>query len=302
MMAFVRRPLLLTLLCLLPASAYGGVWARDLGGLYGRYGAGFYFGQGAFLVTNSQAQGRFQSFAGEIYEEVGLGHNFELDLSGRWVNNRHLIEGGTILNNAGPEDTEVQLRWGPFHGKNALSVFAGVRVALYERFSVTQTADGTPQRGPGGQDILFGLAYGRSFYPRAAWFTFDITPRIRLGNPTTGLRFRLELGTRFWGPILGAFTIEAQPVIGRRAGQENDPISPVPITLALGAKIFVTLPFGFGLIADFSWFPNVFNDGPGVRVGVGLTYEFDAKKLRPMKAKHGMPHLGMDQMDKLEKK
>lgn len=299
MMTAVWRPLLLTLLCLIPASAYGGVWARDLGGLYGRYGAGFYFGQGAF-VTNTQVQGRFQSFAGEIYEEVGFGHNFEVDISGRWVNNRNRLTNGTLLNNAGAEDTEVQLRWGPFHSKNALSLFAGVRVALYERLELDRTADGTPQRGPGGQDILFGIAYGRSFYPRAAWFTFDITSRIRIGSPTTGLRFRLELGTKFWGPLLGAFTLEWQPVIGRRVGQENDPIAPVPITLAIGAKIFVTLPFGLGLIADFSWFPsgNVFNDGPGVRVGIGVTYEFDAKKLRPMKAKHGMPHLGMDRMDK----
>ncbi|HEX2573138.1 MAG TPA: hypothetical protein VH877_26555 [Polyangia bacterium] len=295
------RPLLCALLCLLPVSAYGGVWARDLGGVYGRYGAGFYFGQGAFLVANTQAQGKFQSHAGEIYEEVGFGHNFEVDLSARWVNNRNLIQDGTVLSNGGPEDTEVQLRWGPFHGKNALSLFAGVRVALYERLPVTQTADGTPQRGAGGQDILFGLAYGRSFYPRAAWFTFDITPRIRLESPTRGLRFRLELGTKLWGPILGAFNLEAQPVIGRRAGQENDPIAPVPITLSIGAKIFVRLPLGFGLIADFSWFPNVFNDGPGVRVGAGLTYEFDAKNLRPMKATHGMPHLGMDRMEKEKK-
>jgi hypothetical protein len=299
MMRPVWRPLLCTLLCLLPASAYGGVWARDLGGLYGRYGAGFYFGQGAFLVTGSQVQGTFQSFAGELYEEVGFGHNLELDVSARWVNNRHLITDGRIINNGGAEDTELSLRWGPFHSTNAFSVFAGARIALYERLPITQTVDGTPQRGPGGQDILFGVAYGRSFYPRAAWFTIDITPRIRLQSPTRGLRFRLELGTKIWGPILAAFNLEAQPVFGRRAGQENDPIAPIPITLSVGAKVFVVLPHGFGLIADFAWFPNVFNDGPGVRVGAGLTYEFDAKKLRDKKmSRKAMPHVGMDRMEK----
>jgi hypothetical protein len=45
--------------------------------------------------------------------------------------------------------------------------------------------------------------------------------------------------------------------------------------LALGIKAFGRLPAGFGVAADAGWLPEIVNDGPGYRIGAGLTWTSD---------------------------
>lgn len=278
----VRRTLLAGLaglagaaVLLAPARALAGGWARDAGGVYLRAGAAVFRGQDAFLLPDVEGvpAGRFRSVAAELYGEVGLGHDLEVDLSLRWVDNRHALEDGPTLHNRGAEDGELLLKWAPVNESQALSLLVGTRFAMYRRLPVEETLDGRPQRGPGGADVLFGASYGHSFHPLPMWLNLDLLHRVRLGGPSSGQLIRLELGAMPIEGLGGALTFEVQPAFGRDIDQRDDAPSPVPKVLALGGKAFVPIYAGLGLTADAQWLPDALNDGPGWRVGAGLTFE-----------------------------
>lgn len=264
------RPLLFALFWFLPATALAGSWARPLGGVYLRGGAGFFFGQQSFTVSNS----RFRSTAAEFYGEFGISHNLEIDTSIRYVDNR--LSG----RNRGIEDLEAYVKWAPINTSNALSLLAGTRISLYERLSVG-LSEVVPQRGLGGYDVLLGIGYGRSFYPLPLWFTGDVTGRYNISARSGGIRIRAEVGGKLIGPLLGAFTVELQPGFGAPYNPDNDPAytraAPVPNIFSIGAKVFAQLIRGVGFNADFSWFPGVFNSGQGIRFGISATYLFDPR-------------------------
>jgi len=263
------------MVALTPADAKAGGWARDLGGVYVRSGVAYFDGRAAFLLPDAAGvpTGTFHQVAAELYGEVGLGHGFELDLSARWVDNVHSLSDGTELTSTGLEDAQLLGKWSPLSATNALAFVVGTRFAMYERLPVEHTLDGTPQRGPGGVDLLTGVSFGHSFHPTRAWVNVDLLHRLRLGGPSSGMLLRAEAGWFFLEPLGGALTVDLQPAFGRDLDQADDAPAPVAKILALGAKLFLSLWEGFGLTADAQWLPDLFNDGPGYRLAAGLTFE-----------------------------
>jgi len=71
-------------------------------------------------------------------------------------------------------------------------------------------------------------------------------------------------------PVVG--TAEFQAAYGREQQPVGAP-APVPRVLGVGGKVFAAVTAGFGLSADATWLVPVFNDGPGWRLGVSLTFE-----------------------------
>lgn len=261
-----------------PAAARAGAWARPLGGVYLRAGAGFFFGQQSFTL-GTLPPGRFRGYAGELYGEVGVSHGLEINTSIRVVGNRNIFDrpvaGNTETENVGAEDLELYLKWAPFNATTAFSVFGGTRLSLYEPLPVDQLTAGVPRRGQGGYDLLAGVAAGYSFHPAPVWVTGDLSGRYRFEVNSGGLRIRGELGARFVGPFGGAATLEVQAHFGNTTFDDTRPIpTPVPMVFAVGAKLFTGIYRGLGASADFAWYPDLGNSGPGVRFGIGLTYEF----------------------------
>jgi hypothetical protein len=251
--------------------ARAGAWVRPAGGVYTRAGVGAFIGRGAFLLAPGAPEGRFRSLAAEGYGEFGLGGALELDVSLRWVDNRHRLRTGRAFSNRGLEDAEILIKWAPLNGARAVSLLGGVRVALYPIASLEELAEGRPRRGPGGQDLLLGAAYGWSF--RRGWVNVDVLLRLRLGGASAGVRTRLELGGFLVRPLAAAATVEIQPAFGREQDRPLDAPAPVPTTWGLGGKLLGHFIRGVGVSVDFTWYPGRLNDGPGYRLGGGLTYQ-----------------------------
>jgi hypothetical protein len=238
---------------LLSSQAIAGPWARPAGSVYGKLGVARFSGEADF----EEMAGRFTGDAAEAYAEVGLGRGVEVDAATRYVS--HRVEDAA---SAGLQDVEVTVDWAPVSEREAFAVTAGARIAPYARGH-------EPELGPGGADLLFGAGWGRSLGP--GWFAADALLRHRLGAPSSGVRFRAELGAQGSSPVGAAAGLEVQPAFGRT--QSDDDVAPVPRVLALGAKAFGRLGAGVGIAADFAWLPPIVNDGPGWRVGAGLTFE-----------------------------
>jgi hypothetical protein len=262
----------LTAVLLAPASAEAGGWTRDAGGVFARGGAGFFFGEQRLLVSETAGAGRFRQIAAELYGEVGLGHALEVDASLRWVDNAQQLPAGD-RHNRGMEELEVILKWGALRDAVALAFLVGGRLALYEPVELAQLEAGRPERGPGGADVIVGASLGRSFHPTPAWLNVDLLHRIRVGSASSGLLLRGEAGHQLVGPLTGAATLELQPAFGRDIDRADGDPRPVPTVLGLGAKLLVSVAAGFGALAEVMWFPDVMNDGPGVRLGVSVTYQ-----------------------------
>lgn len=269
----MRIVLLALLLC--PAAAHAGAWARDLGGVYLRLGGSIFVGDSGALLPDvaGAPAGRFEGRAVDLYAEVGLGVNLELDLSARWVDHRHALDDGTVERASGPGDLEVLLKWAPLNAASAFALTAGARVAPYGMPSLAERAEGRPPLGPGGTDVLTGFAFGRSFWPAPGWLTGELLHRLRLGAASTGLQVRVEGGWRLLAPLALAGELAWQPAFGRDLDQPEDAPAPVPDELKLGAKLLAGPWWGFGATADATWLPDLGNDGPGWRVSAGVTWE-----------------------------
>ncbi|MBI5517796.1 MAG: hypothetical protein HY909_28755 [Deltaproteobacteria bacterium] len=255
---------------LMAGEAHAGPWARPLGSVYGRAGYGLFRGRAGFLQPTDEAPTTFTSRAWELYLETGLGAHLELDLSVRHVTNLGTVGDGTTFTDMGPEDLELTLKWSPRSALNALGFVVGARQALYERLS----ADGRPTlRGPGGADLLLGVGYGRSFWPRRAWVVLDLLLRYRLGSPSSAVRLRAEAGVGLLGPVSVVGQVEVQPAYGRTGDVAESAPGPIPTVFSLGAKVLLALGAGVGLALEGVWYPEVLNDGPGYRLGFGLTWE-----------------------------
>ena len=261
----------LALTLLRPGAAEAGGWARAAGSIYVRAGAAFFRGEDTFLLADGEA-GQFYSLAAELYTEVGLGQNLELDLSLRWVDNANDVVQGPTLREQGFEDLELRLKWAPVNGRRALAFVVGARQSLYARPATAEAAD-RPARGPGGSDLLFGASYGYSFYPTRAWIAVDVLARVRLQNPSSGVLTRVEAGWLMWAHFGAAALVELQPSFGRDEDLAVDVPAPVPTVLNLGLKVLVPVYGGFGLAAEAVGAPNVLNDGPGYRLALSLTFE-----------------------------
>lgn len=266
--------------------ARAGGWVRGAGGLYARLGAGLYIGlaqggQNAFLVGDSAPSGRFWGLGGELYADVGFGAGFGFELSARWADNRYVFDTGESRRNSGPEDLEFYAKWSPFSASHAFALMMGARVAMYERLSDQILSTGVPQRGAGGQDLLFAAAYGRSLGRFPAWIGIDVTGRIRLHGSSAAVRTRFELGSKLVGTLQGVALLELQPAFGRDNNQPQGGPAPITRVFGLGGKFLwaaIVTPDGkLGLSADFVYYPPEINDGPGYRVGLGATIELAAK-------------------------
>jgi hypothetical protein len=237
-------------------AAWGGPWVRPAGGVYAKVGAGAFRGTADFV----ELPGRFAGDAVEAYGEVGVGRGIELDLSTSYGFQRV----GEVRND-GLQDLQLVTKWSPGAGRAAFALLGGARIPLYDR-------DGAaPELGPGGADLLAGGSVGRGIGP--AWTLVDVILRHRLGAPSAGLDLRGEIGAQGASPVGGAVGLEIQPAFGRTAYQAVGTAAPVPRMLALSAKAFGRLPLGFGVTADAGWLPDLINDGPGYRVGAGVTWE-----------------------------
>lgn len=258
---------------LIAGSAQAGGWARPVGSVYARAGAALFQGEDTFLLADG-ASGEFYSLAAELYTEVGLGRNLELDLSLRWVENVNTLDDGPTLREQGLEDLEARLEWALLNRQQAVAFVLGLRQALYGRRSATDSLDGRPQRGPGGTDILIGASFGHSFYPTGAWITVDVLARIRAQNPSSGVQTRVEAGWMLHPHFGAAATVELQPAFGRDADQDPDAPAPVPTVFGGGLKLLAPIALGVGLAAEVMGWPNALNDGPGYRIALSLTYEW----------------------------
>jgi len=250
-----RRLGLLFALLSTSQSAWAGAWARDAGDLYAKVGAGHFSGQANF----DDGSATLRSTALELYGEAGLGNGWELDLSARAAHNRT-----TKAQTTGLQDLEVVGKYEPLSGPSALALLVGTRISLYPRGL-------DPELGPGGSDLLVGGAWGQGL--GAGWVNVDAVHRFRIGAPSSGLRFRAELGAMGNAPIGGAVTAEYQPAFGR-SGFQASAAAPVARAFSVGTKAF-TAPTkgGWGLTGDASWQPTLFNDGPGYRFGAGIVLE-----------------------------
>lgn len=256
----------------LPTTAHAGGWVRPAGSVYVRAGAAWFQGEDTFLLGDDSA-GRFSSLAAELYSEVGLGQNLEVDLSLRWVDNANDVEGGAPLREGGPEDLEARLEWAPLNGQQAFAFVMGFRQALYERRPPQEAEDTRPQRGPGGTDVLVGGAFGYSFHPVRAWLTADVLLRLRVQNPSSAVNLRLEGGWMMLKHLGAAASVEFQPAFGRDLDTSPNAPAPVPTVLGLGLKLLVPVAGGFGLAGEVMGWPDVLNDGPGYRLAASLTFE-----------------------------
>ncbi len=239
---------------LLVSIANAGPWARPAGEVWTKVGAGRFTGQAAF----DQDAGRSVTTSAELYGEVGLGRGFEIDALVMGVDQR---AGGLVRR--GLQDIELMMEWSPGSGSSVVALLGGLRISPYARGREIEI-------GPGGTDVLAGAAWGRGFGP--GWGIVEGLLRRRVGTVSTGLRLRTE-----WGVISRrgdgiAVELQLQPAFGR---QDDDPTGPAPVprVFAVGPKVFLAIAGPVGLIADASWLPPFFNDGPGTRVGVGLTLQ-----------------------------
>ena len=258
------------LLIVMPAHAGG--WARPAGSVYVRAGAAFFRGEDTFLLTDGAA-GQFYSLAAELYTEVGLGHNLELDLSLRWIDNANDLDEGLTLRERGLEDLEARLEWAPVNRSRALAFVLGFRQSLYERRPTPAQSDGRPERGPGGTDLLVGASFGTSLHPTRAWITVDLLLRLRLQNPSSGVQTRVEAGWMFLEHLGAAASLELQPSFGRDDDLVENAPAPVPTVLGVGGKLLAPVASGFGIAAEALLWPDVLNDGPGYRIALSVTFE-----------------------------
>jgi hypothetical protein len=265
----LARAILLVVAVLAPArQAHAGGWAREQGGVFVRSGFGAFFGEPAFERT----AGDFRGYAFELYGEVGLGADLEIDASFRWVSNERVFDDGRTLVNGGPEELELALKWAAVNETNAFALVLGGRIALYERLDAVDAMMQLPERGPGGGDVIAGFSFGHSFHPAPLWYNLDVVHRIRIGSPSSGVLLRNEFGYKPLEQLGLAALVELGPTFGRDLETPAGAPAPVPTAFALGAKIFGEIALGFGYLLDFFWFPDVLNDGPGLRFGASATY------------------------------
>jgi hypothetical protein len=236
--------------------AWAGPWCRPAGSVYAKLGFGHFEGQ-AFFEDSTLP---FRGDALESYAEVGLGRSLELDSSLLLVQTR-----AGEARSLGVQDLEVTLDWAPVSAREAFALTLGTRLGLYRRGQ-------QPELGPGGADLLAGLGWGRSL--GAAWLATDVLWRHRLAVPSSGLRLRTELGLQGGSPVGGALTLEAQAASRSPVPPDGPEPAPVPRALSLGLKGFARLGIaGLGLVTDAAWLPVGLNDGPGWRIGGGLSWE-----------------------------
>ncbi len=267
-------PLLLTLA---PSLALAGAWVRPPGGVYLRLGPSVFVGEPTPGGLTDAPPATFTGAALDGYLEVGLGAGLELDLSARWVDHRHDLDDGGTRENAGAGDIEALLKWrllDSSHG-HVFALTAGARVAPYDTPTFEDEAVGEPPRGPGGADVLTGASWGVGLEVFPGWLTVDALHRLRLNSPSAGLSLRAELGWRPFAAVALAATADLQPAYGRRIDGPEDAPLPVPTQGGVGGKLLVALGAGLGLGLDATWQPDALNDGPGYRLGAGVTYERD---------------------------
>jgi len=239
------------MLLLITAStaAFGGSWVRPAGGVYVKVGAAHFVGK---TIT---AQGDFVGDALEAYGEVGLGAQWELDLSARAV--RHQLGAAVEM---GLQDLEALAKWGP-GGATPIAILIGTRVSPYTR----------GLRGPGGADLITGFGVSRG-YPWG-WLDGRALHRLRVGGPSSAIRLSGQVGLkRPKSPIGGAVELAIQPAFARIADQPTGAPLPIEEALSVGAVGFVEVAAGFGLSVDAAWLPPFHNDGPGARIAGGLTW------------------------------
>ncbi len=240
---------------LLSGPAQAGPWAHELGEGYAKVGWGYFDGRAAFDTSTG-----LQANAVEAYGEVGLGHDVEVDASARYVDHRT-----ELGQSSGLQDLEALVEWVPNPGPTTVALTAGLRVSPYRRGL-------TPELGPGGTDVLFGLGWGRSL--GAGWAIIEAQLRHRVAQPSSAVRLRTELGVQGSSPVGGALTLDLQPSFGRTSQLSVGGPAPIPRLLSVGAKAFVVAPGDAvrpGLAVDAAWLPPVINDGPGLRLGAGVT-------------------------------
>jgi len=260
------------LIVVLPSTAEAGAWVRDAGDIYLKAGFSRFGGEAnPEVLDQSFAIGSFEALAFEIYGEVGLGGSFELDINTAIVSNRHELALGQELTNNGLGDLELLFRWAPLSSRHAIAFIAGSRLSLYPDPSQSDLVRGAPRIGPGGTDILAGAEYG--FTSDSGWFNLRLLHRIRVDGASTGVMFRSELGGRFFNTAYGALELEIQPAFGRDIDQPLGAPAPIPVRFSLGGKLWMPIAWGFGAGLDASYLPPVLNSGPGVRFGIGLTFE-----------------------------
>ncbi len=261
-------------LLLVTGAAQAGAWAREPGGIYLQLGPALFVGQQRddLVVDVESAGGRFVGGALELYAEVGLGLDLELDLQAAWVRQTHELDGAGDRSTDGPGDVELLLKWSPGAASSPVAFLAGARVAAYETMALEERVAGRPSRGPGGADLLFGFAWGRSFFPVPAWVGVDLLSRVRLGGSSAGALLRTEAGYRL-GPVAFAVDLELQPAYGRSLDQPDDAPAPVPTAGAVGGKALLDLWAGLGLAGSAFWYPEALNDGPGYRVAAAVTWQ-----------------------------
>jgi len=237
---------------LLVATANAGPWARPAGETWIKAGAGRFAGQAAF----DQDAGSSVTTSAELYGEIGLGRGFEIDALVMAVDQR-----AAGLARQGLQDVEVMMEWSPRSGSSVVALLGGLRVSPYARGREIEL-------GPGGTDVLAGASWGKGLGP--GWGIVEVLLRRRVGTVSTGLRLRSEWGVLSRRGDGAALEVQLQPAFGR---QDDDPAGPAPVprVLALGGKAFLAIAGPVGLIADASWLPPTFNDGPGTRIGVGVT-------------------------------
>lgn len=237
-----------------------------------RAGGAYFEGEDTFLLSGG-FEGQFYSVAAELYTEVGLGYNLELDLSLRWVENANNLDSGPVVREQGLEDLEARLEWAPVNTSRAFAFVLGFRQSLYDRRPLDEQDDGRPERGPGGTDLLFGASFGYSFHPTEAWLTVDVLYRIRVQNPSSGLQTRIEGGWMMLSHLGAALALEIQPAFGRDEDLQREAPAPVPTVFGVGLKVLVPVAAGVGVAGEGMFWPNVLNDGPGYRLALSLTYE-----------------------------
>ncbi len=262
-------PLLLLMLC--PGPAHAGPWTQASGHTWLQLGTALFMGvEGQSALSDFEAAERvtFEGRAAELYGELGLGAGFEVDLSMRWVDHRHALD-GPDRRETGLGDVEALVEYGPRRAGDPLAFRVGARFAPYDTLGLAEAASGRPPLGPGGTDLLLGAGWGHSF--DGGWVSLDLLHRLRLEGASAGLNIRAEVGLEF-GPLAVALGHELQPAYGRSIDQPEGAPAPVPKAWGLGAKALLDLHAGLGLSAETQWMPETGNDGPGLRLAAGLTF------------------------------
>jgi hypothetical protein len=261
---------LLILALTTPALAHAGAWVRAPGSVYAQLGPSYFVGDPMDSGSVTQPSATFSGRALEGYAEVGLVEGLELDLSARWVDQRHAIDDAEDTRTTGLSDLECLLKWRP--GDATLSLSGGLRVAPYETLSLEDEAAGEPALGPGGVDLVVGAGWGQGLSAFNGWVNVSAQHRIRLDSPSAGLRLEVELGWRPTAALALAGVAHLQPAYGRRLDGPEDAPLPIPTAGGLGAKLLAAVHGPWGVAVDVAWLPDALNDGPGRRLALGLTY------------------------------